>query len=87
LDARWLRQYLEQRKVAQAAQLQGLKVSPRRIQQFLTAPLNAENQLALKRYTELLELKAYSAATHKTYTSAFLRVAAHFRKGACYQPQ
>ncbi|RYZ59771.1 MAG: hypothetical protein EOO14_08035, partial [Chitinophagaceae bacterium] len=67
-------QYLEQRKATQAAHLQGQKVSPRRVQQFLTTPLSVANQLALKRYTELLELKAYSKATHKTYTSAFYQL-------------
>ena len=71
LDARWLCLYLDQRKTAQAANIQGQKVSPRRVQQFLTAPLCPDNQQALKRFTELLELKAYSPATHKTYTGAF----------------
>ncbi|NTS44020.1 site-specific integrase [Flavisolibacter sp. BT320] len=74
LDARWLCQYLEQRKASQEARLQGEKVSPRRLQQFLTTPLSPDNQLALKRYTELLELKAYSPATHKTYTGAFYQL-------------
>lgn len=74
LDARWLCQYLEQRRAAQAAYIQGKKVTPRRVQQFLTTPLCPENQQALKRYTELLQLKAYSGATHKTYTGAFYQL-------------
>jgi site-specific recombinase XerD len=71
LDARWLRLYLEQRHVTQEAKLQGRKVSPKRFGQFLTTPLCAENQVALKRYTELLALKAYSKTTCRTYTTAF----------------
>lgn len=74
LDAQWLRQYLEQRKVAKEAQLQGSAVSPRRVQQFLSTPLSQENQQALRRYTALLELKAYSKATLKTYTGAFYQL-------------
>jgi len=71
LDTRWLRQYLEQKKVVNEAQLQTAAVSPRRLHQFITTPLCKENGEALKRYTELLQLKAYSKATLKTYTGAF----------------
>ena len=74
LDAQWLRQYLEQRKVAKEAQLQGSAVSPRRVQQLLSTPLSLENEQALRRYTALLELKAYSKATLKTYTGAFYQL-------------
>jgi site-specific recombinase XerD len=74
LDVRWLCRYLEQRKAAQAANIQGQKVTPRRVQQFLTTPLSPENQEALRRYTELLELKAYSRATRRTYTTAFYKL-------------
>jgi integrase/recombinase XerD len=74
LDARWLRQYLEQKKLAQQTHLQGRAVSPQRAKQFLLTPLSADNQAALKRYTELLELKAYSKATLKTYTGAFYQL-------------
>src|SRR6476661_7850382 len=74
LDARWLRQYLEQKKLAQQTHLQGRAVSPRRLVQFLTAPLCPQNQDALRRYTERLELKAYSRATQKTYTGAFYQL-------------
>jgi site-specific recombinase XerD len=71
LDARWLRLYLEQRHIAKEAQLHGRKVSPKRVGQFLTTPLCPENQVALRRYTELLALKAYSQTTCRTYTTTF----------------
>jgi hypothetical protein len=41
------------------------------VEQFLTTPLSIDNQLALKRYSDLLELKSYSHATRRTYTTAF----------------
>lgn len=74
LDARWLRLYLEQKKAVAEAQLPVAAITPRRAAQFLVMPLCPQNQVALKRYTDLLQLKAYSKATLKTYTGAFCQL-------------